>query len=134
VRVKNSFRSKILAPIGVVLMAASISIVGAPPAQAAVSGTVECDAGSAYPVVGVWINSTNNAHDGFASWSRFSGQPHRASYSKGDIASGESYKVHVGCGGTTSSWGQTAYSGTVTGGHDFICHVSNSPAQRVCFS
>lgn len=132
---KRKLRSTALASAGALAIAAGVSVFAAGPANAAVSGSVTCDTySSTYKVVGVWIDSTNNAHDGFASWSPYAGAPWTASYSKGNIAAGESYKVHVGCGGTTSSWGQTAYSPFVTGGHDFICHVTSAPAQRVCSS
>ncbi|KXP08407.1 hypothetical protein [Tsukamurella tyrosinosolvens] len=92
-----------------------------------------CDTySSTFKVVGVWIDSSNNAHDGWAAWTAVSGSPWTATYSKSDIA--ESYKVNVGCGGSPSSWAQTAYSDFVTGGQDFICHVTATPSQRVCVS
>lgn len=100
---RNWLRSKIAMLASILMLSAGISVLPALPASAAVNGTVECDAGSSYPVVGVWINSSNDAHDGWAAWYRLPGQPNKATYSKSNIASGESYKVHVGCGGTTSN-------------------------------
>lgn len=131
---KFRFRPKvILSAIGTIAITAGLTLFAVAPANAAVSGTVECDAGG-YNVVGVWIDSTNNAHDGFASWTPLSGWPEKATYSKGDIAVNESYSVHVGCGGNTTTWGQTAYSGPVTGGQEFVCHVTATVSQRVCLS
>jgi hypothetical protein len=131
----KKLRSKIGVAVAATTVAVTPALFLASPAHAAVSGTALCDAyNPSIPIVGVWINSSNDAHDGWATWSRVSGQPWKATYSKSNIAAGETYKVHVGCGGTTASWNQTAYSGWVTGGQNFICHVSNSPAQRVCFS
>lgn len=131
----RKIRSKASAVALAVALATTNSLFFAAPAHAAVSGTVLCNTyTSQYSVVGVWINSSNDTHDGWASWSRVPGQPWKATYSKSNVASGESYKVHVGCGGTTSNWNQTAYSLWVTGNHDFICHVSSSPAHRVCSS
>lgn len=100
------------------------------PERTAVSGTVTC--AKHYPVVGVWIDSSNDAHDGWASWSPISGEAWKASYYKGGTH--EAYDVHVGCGGTPQHWGMTAYSGTVTGHQDFTCRLGPTRSQRVCNS
>lgn len=131
---KNKIRSRVAGLLGATLIAMIPGLsVATPMASAAIGGSVTCDAYSAnFKVVGVWIDSSNNAHDGWASWTAVPGQPWTASFSKGNVS--ESYRAHVGCGGTTQNWAQTSYSGWVTGNHNFICHVSSSPAQRVCFS
>ncbi len=125
--------TKIAGLSATVLLMAIFVMSSAKPAYAAVGGTVTCDAYSpSYPVVGIWIDSSNNAHDGWASWSPVPGQPWKATFSKSDV--NESYKVHVGCGGDKNNWGQSSYSGWVTGHNDFICHVSWVANQRVCNS
>ena len=129
----KSVRSRVAALLGTIALAATPIVLAAPAANAAVGGTVTCDAySSSWPVTGVWIDSTNNAHDGWASWSAVAGQPWKANFSKSDVA--ESYRVFVGCGGTTQSWRVTTTSGWVNGYHDFICHVSTTQTQTPCDS
>lgn len=133
-KMRKMLRTKLPALLSAAVITTGFGLGIAAPANASIGGTVTCDAYStSYPVVGVWIDSSNNAHDGWASWTAVPGQPWTASYSKGDVS--ESYKVHVGCGGTPSSWNQTAYSQTwLTGYQNFICHVSFVANQRICNS
>lgn len=120
-----------LVSMGILTLTAGITLSTVSPAEAAVNGTVVCGAySSSYPVVGVWIDSTNNSHDGWATVIHISGQPWKVKFSKSDI--NESYSVHVGCGGKKSDWEQEAKSGFATGPQDFICHVSFVANQRIC--
>lgn len=101
------------------------------PASAAVNGTVECIPGTTtWSVVGIWVESSNSAHSGWAGWTPVSGQPWKASYSKSQVASNESYRLHVGCGGDPYTWRSTSYTPWTTGNQNFLC----DPAHSSCSS
>lgn len=90
------------------LLAARSTIESLFTGNGSVTGTVVCESGR--PVVGVWIAASTGQRD--------SGYAHLGgSYPKGStvtysyqLASGESYSVHVGCGGRASDWASSNYS------------------------
>jgi hypothetical protein len=97
--------------------------VAAPPppsptaASFKVTGQVSCVSGNS--VEGVWVQAGDGA--GWAPWQGL------GNGSTSDwwftLPKTESYSLHVGCGGTTSSWAVATYSPTVTGAHNsFNCY------------
>ncbi len=97
-----------------------------PPADKAVtvSGYVECQTQS---VEGVWIQASN----GDSGWSPYwpsASNPDYATYQY-TLGSGGQYSVHVGCGGTQSSWAVATYSDAFSGPtNDFYCYDDSSSA------
>ena len=87
-------------------------------AATAVSGSIQCQSTS---VEGVWVQSANGG-SGWAPWVSSAANPDHATYSY-TLPKGGEYSLHVGCGGTTSTWKVAAYSdfygGTV---NDFYCY------------
>lgn len=100
------------------LVAAAGMVATAPAASAAVSGSVTCFYGN-NAEVGVWVNVSG----GPSGWATLSDNGNGGkNYYYGAISAGSTYRLHVGCGGTTSSWGTTFYTPWVTGGYyDWIC-------------
>jgi hypothetical protein len=87
-----------------------------------ISGSIQCESTS---VEGVWIQSANGG-SGWAPWVSSAARSYYATYSY-TLPKGGEYSVHVGCGGTTSSWKVAEYSnfygGTV---NDFYCYDESS--------
>lgn len=113
------------------IAAASVSFVGVGTANAAVGGTVKCSSGKA--VVGVWIDAKDSRKSGWA-WSQNNGRSVQ-SWSRGQLSSGDQYKVRVGCGGTSNKWGVSVHSKVFrTGNQSFTC-LDDRPAwgTRVCY-
>jgi hypothetical protein len=114
--------SKLGRRAGAALCAASLSalaLTAAGPASAStgVSGYVEC---LTMPVEGVWIDAANGG-SGWASWYT-SGDAEYAHYSY-NLPNNGSYAVHVGCGGSPSSWAVATHSGYYGGTvNDFLCY------------
>jgi hypothetical protein len=83
-----------------------------------ISGSIQCESSS---VEGVWIQSANGG-SGWAPWVSSAARSDYATYSY-TLPEGGEYAVHVGCGGTTSSWKVAEYSnfygGTV---NNFYCY------------
>lgn len=87
-----------------------------PDSSTYVSGTVQC---LSMNVEGVWV-AAQSGTSGWASWSATS-NPTIANWHY-TLSSGNSYSLHVGCGGSPQSWAVTTYSPVVSGsGHTFLC-------------
>lgn len=101
-RVKSVGKALVPLSVGLVSLA-GVQSAATPTASAAgagVSGVVVCASGQ--QVVGVWVDSPAGG-SGFANFSRQPGAPHVAQYSR-TVTAGGSVSLHVGCGGTPSSW------------------------------
>lgn len=97
------------------------TLVGAQPAAAAtnISGSLSCASGR--PVTGIWVNATSST-DGWAPKTPGGGTSSTVSWTY-SLSAGGSYKLHVGCGGTTQNWASTSYSATISGNaHSMICY------------
>jgi hypothetical protein len=97
------------------------------PPTVKVGGDVTCLSGQ--PITGVWVQATG--HSGFAPWQgvSVSGQPSGSTVKWWwSLPKGESYSLHVGCGGTQASWGVALYTPVVTGSDTFICIDDSSDA------
>jgi hypothetical protein len=93
-----------------------------------ISGTVSCISGNT--VEGVWVAAGKGS--GYSPWT---GQGNGASASFiYTLPLHESYSLHVGCGGTTSTWKVATYSVTVSGAvNNFVCDdVSGQPSYGSC--
>jgi hypothetical protein len=73
-----------------------------------ISGSVSCTSGNA--VVGVWVVARKGA--GFSPWKGYGNKSAAAFWYT--LPQKESYSLHVGCGGTSSSWQVATHSVTVT--------------------
>lgn len=97
------------------LMAVGAVTMSAPPAFASVSGTVtgdvHCVYGNYSNVTGIWVDATNGT-DGWATTSNDGTGGKNFSYHL--TASSSSYSLHIGCGGTSSSWKHTYYANGIT--------------------
>jgi hypothetical protein len=115
--------------------AVAISTIGlAIPAQAATysvnfGGTVECSNGQ--PVEGVWVQSSAGGSR-WAGWFAFPGKADAAFYSTTltTLAPNTWVTLHVGCGGSTSSWRSNLLSGWVwvKGGQQFTVNMQCNAA------
>jgi hypothetical protein len=95
-----------------------------PPTNKAVtvSGYVECQSQG---VEGVWIQAATS-DSGWAPFWPSAGNPDYATYQY-TLDSGGQYAVHVGCGGTQSSWAVATYSDYFSGPtNDFYCYDSGA--------
>jgi hypothetical protein len=89
-----------------------------------VTGQVSCLSGN--PVEGVWVQADDGA--GFASWKGL-GDGATADWWF-TLPENEPYSLHVGCGGSPSSWEVALDSPTVTGAHNsFSCYDIEDEAQ-----
>ena len=81
-------------------------------ASGTITGSIQCAWGN-NQVVGVWVDATNGK-DGWAStWDNgYGGRDY--SY---NLSQSSSYTLHVGCGGTSQSWGSSMKAGPVNGQH-----------------
>ena len=87
-----------------------------PPQPFNISGAVTCTSGHA--VVGVWVAAAQGA--GYSPW-RGQGNGETATYWY-TLPKKESWSLHVGCGGSPSSWGVATYSVTVSSANvNFAC-------------
>jgi hypothetical protein len=95
-----------------------------------VTGQVSCESGKS--VEGVWVQASDG--HGYASWKGL------GNGSTSDwwftLPKDESYSLHVGCGGSTSSWAVSTYSPTVTGAQNsFNCYdVAGEANYGTCVS
>jgi hypothetical protein len=95
-----------------------------------VTGQVSCESGNS--VEGVWVQAGDGP--GYASWKGL------GNGSTSDwwftLPKDEPYSLHVGCGGSTSSWAVATYSPTVTGAQNsFNCYdVSGEANYGTCVS
>jgi hypothetical protein len=95
---------------------ASIAFTQDASAAITVNGYVTCiDQES---VVGVWIQA-----DGGSGWASRSGSGYQQYFSKGGVTG--KWTVHVGCGGTSSSWRYSANGNTT---------VTNSTQSWTCYT
>jgi len=82
-----------------------------------VTGQISCVSGKS--VEGVWVSASQGS--GYAPWKGL-GNGSTSDYWY-TLPVSESYSLHVGCGGTTSSWAVATYSPTVGGTHNsFNCY------------
>lgn len=112
----------------VALSVAAAGIVGAAPASAAVSGTVDCTNGQA--IQGIWVEAADPAKRGWANrWSI--GGSHRNGWSHAALNSGDSYQLRVGCG----SWSPT-YMSIQWNSHsgDFLCIPYSQGISNRCWN
>jgi hypothetical protein len=95
-----------------------------------VTGQISCTSGNS--VEGVWVQASDGA--GYAAWKGLgNGSTSNWWFT---LIKQESYSLHVGCGGTTSSWAVATYSPTVTGAHNsFNCFdVAGDANYGTCIS
>jgi hypothetical protein len=93
-------------------------LTGAPtPASAAGSGDVQCVYGN-NQVVGIWVEVSGGTSGWATRWNDGYGGNY---YSYPAIDQGKTYRLHVGCSGTSQNWGITFYSSWVVGYYDWIC-------------
>ena len=92
---------RMLRLLAAMAIAATGFVAAASPAGASVrSGNVHCYADH-QNVVGVWVEVSG----GGSGWAQWSGNTASSStWWKYDVPAGRSYRLHVGCGGTRSSW------------------------------
>lgn len=95
-----------------------------------ITGQLLCESGRA--VVGVWFQTANAGDSRFAAWKGL-GDGSTADWWT-DLPKNESYSLHVGCGGSTSSWRTSNTTGVYSGGHNsFNCDdVSGDSAYEQC--
>lgn len=95
-----------------------------------ISGTISCDANL---VQGVWVATSVGSK--YASWQAI-GNDSSAKYWT-TLPENEAYSLHVGCGGTPSSWGVACYSNQVSGTENsFSCYDASGDGSKYgqCFS
>jgi len=110
-------KSRLAAAVGTCLLVAGLGTALAAPAEASISGSVDCTYGN-NAEVGVWVEA--GSRSGWASLT--SNGYGGAYYSYGAISAGTTYRLHVGCGGTPQQWGITFYTPYVSGGYyDWVC-------------
>jgi len=113
------FRKRLTALFTGLLLLGGISLMSAPVASAAVSGTVTCFAGNNREV-GVWVNAGSKSGWATITSNRADG----VNYRYGAISAGTRYRLHVGCGNNPQNWQYTFYTPYVTGGYyDWVCTV-----------
>ena len=96
--------------LAALLMLFGVSLLAAPAASAAVpiSGYVTCI--DQLNVEGVWVAASSGG-SGYASWQSTGGYQAHFSYS---LPYGGRWTVHVGCGGSPSSWRYPVNGNTTT--------------------
>lgn len=97
------------------------SALAAAPAGAStgVSGSVSCVSGN--NVEGIWVSASS----GTSGWATMNVPGNTSSYVSWHytLTSGNSYFVHVGCGGSTNNWAVNTYSGTKSGNSNgLLCY------------
>ena len=102
--------------LGVASLAGQVAMTT--PASASGAGSVNCSYNSETNIVGVWVQVTNGTSGWASRWNNGYGGNY---YSYYEIDNGKSYSLHIGCGGTPSSWHKTYYTGSRTGYHDWVC-------------
>lgn len=105
---------RVVCGVAGVAAVASLAVAAAPEAMAStgVGGSVSCVTGRA--VEGIWVV----ANSGGSNWARMNvagGTSSAVSWSY-TLPNGGSYSLHVGCGGSPSSWASTSTSGNYSGG------------------
>lgn len=89
-----------------------------------ISGTISCVSG--HSVEGVWVQATQGS--GYSPWQGIGdGSTSRYWYT---LPSTMSFSLHVGCGGTTASWGISLSTPLVSGPvANFTCHDVSGQAE-----
>lgn len=128
-----------LAMAGVALLAVfGMAFVAVPSASAAsgtISGNIQCFYGN-NQVVGVWVDAENGT-DGFASLTSDGMGGKNYSYT---LSQTSKYTLHVGCSGTSSSWGSSMTSPKVTATTTIGCAPTvtpcgtTAPCRKYCLS
>ena len=101
-------------------------------ANTGVGGSVSCLSGN--NVEGIWVSASS----GTSSWAKMSvpGNTNSAVSWSYTLTSGNSYFIHVGCGGNPNNWAVNTYSGTRTGNSSgLICYdtpVDGDPYYGQC--
>ncbi len=113
-----------LAMAGVALLAvfgmAFMAVPSASAASGTISGNIQCFYGN-NQVVGVWVDAENGT-DGFASLTSDGMGGKNYSYT---LSQTSKYTLHVGCSGTSSSWGSSMTSPKVNGNYyNWVCSYS----------
>ncbi|MEY9929040.1 hypothetical protein ABH926_003680 [Catenulispora sp. GP43] len=87
------------------------------PSQLQISGTISCVSG--HSVEGVWVQASQGS--GYSPWQGIgNGSTSRYWYT---LPTTESFSLHVGCGGTTASWGVALTTPQTPGPvANFTCH------------
>jgi hypothetical protein len=95
-----------------------------------ITGQLFCESGHA--VVGVWVQAAHAADSRYAAWKGV-GDGSTADWWT-DLPKNESYSLHVGCGGTPSSWGTSNTTAVYSGGHNsFNCDdIAGDPRYGEC--
>lgn len=107
--------------VGIGLAGLGLTVATVPPASAStrVGGVIFC---TTKFVEGVWIAAHNSSHAGWATISPTGNRSQTVNWSYTRLSSGESYRVHVGCGGRTTDWEVVTQSTVDTvGSHNFNC-------------
>ena len=109
------------------MVAAATLTIAVEPASASttVGGYVECV--SENSVVGVWVDAASGT-DGWATRSG-SGYYQHWQYT---LTSGNSYSLHVGCGGSSSNWRWAVNCPSATGGHSFNVYDGDIVTHPFC--
>jgi hypothetical protein len=109
---------RITRALGALFVAGAAVLVYATPAAASASGTVTCNG---EPVVGVWIEKVSGTGSSGWAWTPNDGDQTQ-DYYRENISSSATYNVHVGCGGSTSSWKYPTKSiSPQSGNADWVC-------------
>jgi len=101
---------------------------------AVISGEVTCMSG--HSIEGVWVQASGRS--GFAPWQGVR-VPGKAFGSTSrwwwKLPHGDSYSLHVGCGGTQANWGVAGHTKAVSGTrHSFDCvDIKSKPGFGRCF-
>jgi hypothetical protein len=95
-----------------------------------ITGQLLCESGHA--VVGVWVQTAKAGDSRYASWKGL-GDGSTADWWT-DLPRNESYSLHVGCGGTPSSWRTSNTTHVYSGGHNsFNCDdISGDSGYEKC--
>lgn len=97
-----------------------------------IGGTVRCDSGD--KLEGIWVQGTISA-SGWAAVQHDPNQASRVGFSY-TLGMGGTYEIHVGCGGSISSWTHADYSPTESETSlDFSCvDKPTDPMHGVCLT
>lgn len=114
-------KKKLVGLLAAFMLVAAFFVTSASPAHAStkVYGSVEC--GSGHNIEGLWVAASS----GTSGWAimNYPGNTHYNISWSYTLSSGNSYSVHVGCGGTPGNWAVTSTSEIYSGNsYNLICH------------
>lgn len=113
-KIQASLTALVLALLGIIFVP-SPAIAG----NTYVHGNIFCTTKN---VEGVWIVADNDADSGWATITPSGDQSQTVSWSYYGLWNGESYRVHVGCGGSPQVWEVPTESKVDSyGAHNFNC-------------